>query len=168
MWHFVLKHGQHMKQNDESHASKKAMSTRRHMMKTMSKNHDTWWTMMTPMSKRMNTWWTWWKPCHTRWRHDEHNEQHVQLKEDRKVWNMDKRGKCLFVFICISLFMENHCFPRVSFAPLQQKKCFELLNLLCQLAPPIRWFLSLDLINFPIGSSLSWHFPWFSGISPIL
>jgi hypothetical protein len=31
-----------MKQNDESHASKKAMSTRRHMMKTMSKTmtHD--------------------------------------------------------------------------------------------------------------------------------
>ena len=26
-----------------------------------------------------------------------------------------------FCFICISLFMENHCFPRVSFAPLQQK-----------------------------------------------
>ena len=30
-----------------------------------------------------------------------------------------------------------------------KKNCFELFNLLYQLSPPIRRFLSLDLINFP-------------------
>ena len=44
---------------------------------------------------------------------------------------MDKHGKCLFVFIRISLFMENHCFPRVSILLHSSKKTVLSSSIYC-------------------------------------